>query len=64
MGLQAFPNPMTGILNEIISERYENGSIIVTSNRLLETSNITTFFLYCFIHQEGGQYRAIALKLC
>lgn len=35
-GLQAFPNHLLSILNEIISERYENGSIIVTSNRPLE----------------------------
>lgn len=32
-GLQAFPNHLLHILNEIISERYENGSIIITSNR-------------------------------
>ena len=35
-GLQAFPNKLLNILNEIISERYEQGSIIVTSNRPLE----------------------------
>lgn len=35
-GLQAFPNHLLEILNEIISERYEQGSIIVTSNRPLE----------------------------
>ncbi len=35
-GLQAFPNHLLHILNEIISERYEQGSIIITSNRPLE----------------------------
>lgn len=35
-GLQAFPNHLLYILNEIISERYEQGSIIITSNRPLD----------------------------
>ena len=35
-GLQAFPNHLLNILNEIISERYEEGSIIITSNRPLD----------------------------
>ena len=35
-GLQAFPNHLLNILNEIICERYEQGSIIVTSNRPME----------------------------
>lgn len=35
-GLQAFPNKLLNILNEIMSERYEQGSIIVTSNRPME----------------------------
>jgi DNA replication protein DnaC len=35
-GLQAFPNHLLHILNEIISERYDNGSIILTSNRPVE----------------------------
>jgi DNA replication protein DnaC len=35
-GLQAFPNHLLNLLNEIISERYEQGSIIITSNRPLE----------------------------
>lgn len=35
-GLQPFPNQLLTILNEIISERYEEGSIIVTSNRPIE----------------------------
>jgi|TARA_B100001971_G_C18083244_1_gene479453 DNA replication protein DnaC len=35
-GLQAFPNQLLTILNEIICERYEEGSIIVTSNRPIE----------------------------
>ncbi|HAX17710.1 MAG TPA: hypothetical protein DCY00_03840, partial [Actinobacteria bacterium] len=35
-GLQAFTNHLLHILNEIISERYECGSIIITSNRPLE----------------------------
>lgn len=38
-GLQAFPNHLLNILNEIISERYEQGSIIITSNRPLENWN-------------------------
>ncbi len=38
-GLQAFPNRLLNILNEIISERYEQGSIIITSNRPLENWN-------------------------
>ena len=38
-GLQAFPNHLLEILNEIVSERYEKGSIIVTSNRPLEKWN-------------------------
>lgn len=36
-GLQAFPNQLLNILNEIICERYEQGSIILTSNRPIET---------------------------
>lgn len=35
-GLQAFPNHLLDLLNEIITERYENGSIILTSNRPLD----------------------------
>jgi len=35
-GLQIFPSHLLNILNEIISERYEQGSIIITSNRPLE----------------------------
>jgi len=35
-GLQAFPNHLLSVLNEIISERYEQGSLIVTSNRPLQ----------------------------
>jgi len=35
-GLQPFPNHLLDILNEIICERYEQGSIVVTSNRPLE----------------------------
>jgi len=38
-GLQAFPNHLLNILNEIISERYEQGSIIITSNRPLDNWN-------------------------
>ncbi len=38
-GLQAFPNHLLEILNEIITERYEQGSIIVTSNRPIEKWN-------------------------
>ena len=38
-GLQAFPNHLLNILNEIICERYEQGSIIVTSNRPMENWN-------------------------
>jgi len=32
-GMTPFPDVMLNILNEVISERYENGSIIITSNR-------------------------------
>ena len=32
-GMTPFPDNMLNILNEVISERYENGSIIITSNR-------------------------------
>lgn len=32
-GMTAFNDIMLNILNEVISERYENGSIIITSNR-------------------------------
>lgn len=32
-GMTPFPDTMLNILNEVISERYENGSIIITSNR-------------------------------
>jgi len=35
-GMTAFSNQYLNILNEIISERYENGSIIITSNRPIE----------------------------
>jgi DNA replication protein DnaC len=38
-GLQAFPNHLLDLLNEIITERYENGSIILTSNRPLDKWN-------------------------
>ena len=38
-GLQAFPNHLLELLNEIITERYEQGSIIVTSNRPIEKWN-------------------------
>ena len=33
-GMTPFADNMLNILNEVISERYENGSIIITSNRL------------------------------
>lgn len=33
-GMTPFSDTMLNILNEVISERYENGSIIITSNRL------------------------------
>lgn len=33
-GMTPFSDNMLNILNEVISERYENGSIIITSNRL------------------------------
>ena len=33
-GMTPFTDIMLNILNEVISERYENGSIIITSNRL------------------------------
>lgn len=32
-GMTSFTDGMLNILNEVISERYENGSIIITSNR-------------------------------
>ena len=35
-GMLAFSNQFLNILNEIVSERYENGPIIITSNRLIE----------------------------
>ena len=35
-GLHAFPKQLLTIFNEIICERYEEGSIIVTSNRPIE----------------------------
>ena len=35
-GMTAFSNEFLNILNEIISERYENGSIIITTNRKIE----------------------------
>lgn len=35
-GMTAFSNQYLNILNEIISERYESGSIIITSNRPIE----------------------------
>jgi DNA replication protein DnaC len=35
-GMTSFTNQYLNILNEIISERYENGSIIITSNRPVE----------------------------
>lgn len=33
-GMTPFTDVMLNILNEVVSERYENGSIIITSNRL------------------------------
>jgi DNA replication protein DnaC len=38
-GLTPFTNQSLAILNEIISERYERGSLIITSNRPLENWN-------------------------
>jgi DNA replication protein DnaC len=38
-GMRPFPEHLLDILNEIISERYENGSIIITSNRKIEKWN-------------------------
>lgn len=35
-GMLAFSNQFLNILNEIVSERYENGPIIITSNRPIE----------------------------
>lgn len=35
-GMQSFAGNMLNILNEIISEKYEKGSIIITSNRPIE----------------------------
>jgi len=35
-GMVPFSDSMLNILNEVISERYENGSIIITSNRLIK----------------------------
>jgi DNA replication protein DnaC len=35
-GMLAFSNQFLNILNEIVSERYENGPIIITSNRPVE----------------------------
>jgi len=35
-GMTAFTNQHLNIMNEIISERYENGSIIITSNRPIQ----------------------------
>jgi DNA replication protein DnaC len=35
-GLTAFSNKYLAILNEIISERYENGALIITSNRPID----------------------------
>jgi len=35
-GMTAFSNQYLNIMNEIISERYEDGSIIITSNRPIE----------------------------
>lgn len=32
-GMVSFSDPMLNIINEIISERYENGSCVITSNR-------------------------------
>jgi len=36
-GLTEFSNQFLNILNEIISERYENGAIIITSNRPIDS---------------------------
>lgn len=35
-GMVPFSDPMLNILNEVISERYENGSTIITSNRVIK----------------------------
>lgn len=35
-GMIPFSDPMLNILNEVISERYENGSTIITSNRVIK----------------------------
>ena len=36
-GLSEFSNQFLNILNEIISERYENGAVIITSNRPIDS---------------------------
>ena len=38
-GMVPFPDTMLNILNEVISERYENGSCIITSNRPIKKWN-------------------------
>jgi DNA replication protein DnaC len=38
-GMRPFPDHLLDILNEIISERYENSSVIITSNRKTEKWN-------------------------
>lgn len=38
-GMTAFTDTMLNILNEVISERYENGSIIITTNRPISKWN-------------------------
>lgn len=38
-GFRPFPDHLLDILNEIISERYENASIIITTNRRPEKWN-------------------------
>jgi DNA replication protein DnaC len=38
-GFRPFPNHLLDILNEVISERYETGSIIITTNRKIEKWN-------------------------
>ena len=38
-GFRPFPDHLLDILNEVVSERYEVGSIVITSNRSLSKWN-------------------------
>jgi DNA replication protein DnaC len=75
-GMVPFSDPMLNILNEVISERYETGSCIITSNRqikkwdelfsepVIASALLDRLFHNCHkISIDGKSYRQGGVKL-